>query len=255
MNLLSSLRVAVSLLTIVPIRARPIERRTAPTAMILAPLAVVPVGVGVGLILWLAHRIELPWLVTGLLGVAAAALGTRAFHLDGLADTVDALGSGWNRDKALEIMRKGDIGPMGVIALIIVIGLQASAFGTIADDLGGAAAVGLIICLSRAALSIACVRGVPAARPSGLGALVAGSVPTPVALINSLIMIMIGAGLGILAGVGPIGGMIAVAAGLLAALLLVCWVLRRIGGVTGDVMGASVELAATVTALCCLVNW
>ncbi|HEY9290631.1 MAG TPA: adenosylcobinamide-GDP ribazoletransferase, partial [Microlunatus sp.] len=119
----------------------------------------------------------------------------------------------------------------------------------------GAAAVGVIICLSRAALAIACGRGVPAARPGGLGALVAGSVPLPAVLISSVMVIMIGAGLGILAGIGPIGGLISMAAGLVGSLLLVAWVVRRIGGVTGDVMGASVELTTTLVSVCCLLDY
>ena len=48
--------------------------------------------------------------------VAVLAFGTRAMHLDGLADTVDGLGSGWDRERALAIMARGDVGPMGVVA-------------------------------------------------------------------------------------------------------------------------------------------
>ena len=64
--------------------------------------------------------------MVGLLVVTVLALGSRAMHLDGLADTVDGLGSGWDRKRALQVMRLGDIGAMGAVALVIVIGLQAA---------------------------------------------------------------------------------------------------------------------------------
>ena len=72
-------------------------------------------------------------------------------HLDGLADTVDGLGSGWDQKRALQVMRLGDIGAMGAIALVIVIGLQATAIGRVADDLRGAILIGVVVCASRGA--------------------------------------------------------------------------------------------------------
>ena len=93
--------------------------------MVLAPLAVAAAGGGRGAGGLGASAVDLPALVVGLLVVGTLALGTRAMHLDGLADTVDGLGSGWDRQRALEVMRRGDIGPMGVVALVIMLGLQA----------------------------------------------------------------------------------------------------------------------------------
>ena len=94
--------------------------------MIIAPLAVLPVALGrgdrrAGWPRWPAGPV---WCV-GLSVVAVLAVGTRALHLDGLADTVDGFGSGWDRERALAVMRRGDIGPMGVTALVLVLGLQA----------------------------------------------------------------------------------------------------------------------------------
>src|SRR5262249_13090491 len=106
----------------------------------------------------------------GLLTVAAAALLTRGMHLDGLADTVDALGSYKGRERALEIMKSPGVGPFGVVALILVIAVQATGFATVT-------VVGLIVAVAsgRLAGALGCARGVPAARPEGLGALVAGT--------------------------------------------------------------------------------
>ena len=112
---------------------------------------------------WLGRTAGLPSLAVGLLVVGGLALGSRALHLDGLADTVDGFGSGWTAERSLMVMRRGDVGPMGVVALIIVIGLQAVAVGELVQGLPGALLVGVVVCCSRAALCLTCVRGVPAA--------------------------------------------------------------------------------------------
>ena len=188
----ASLRLAVGTLTIIPTGRLPeIDRPAAAQAMIIAPLAVLPLACAVGAVGWLADLGDLPPLAVGWAMVAALALGTRAMHLDGLADTVDGLGSGWDRARSLAIMARGDVGPMGVVALVITLGLQAAALGDVVTDLRGALFAGLIICASRAALVVVCVRGVPPARDHGLGAAVAGSVPAVVAIIDWLAVLMI----------------------------------------------------------------
>jgi len=245
--MLDALRLSVGTLTIVPSGAiDEIDRGTAARAMIMAPLAVVPLAAAVALLGWLAQMSGLPALGVGLLVVGGLALGSRALHLDGLADTVDGLGSGWTAERSLAVMRRGDIGPMGVVALIVVIGLQAASIGELVDGVGGALLVAVSVCCSRAALCLVCFRGVPAARGDGLGAGVADSVPRTAAagcwLAVLLIMTATAAG----TGHGPITGATAAAAAALAVGLLVYRCVRRLGGVTGDVMGAGIETAFTV---------
>ncbi|GAB3925396.1 adenosylcobinamide-GDP ribazoletransferase [Microlunatus endophyticus] len=252
-----SLLSAVGLLTVLPVRGGRFDRRSAAAMMLWAPVAVLPVAVAVALVSWAARLLGLPAPVAGLIGFAVLALGTRAFHLDGLADTVDGFGSGWDRDRALTIMRSGDVGPMGVIALIIVGGLQAYGFGALAADLPGAVTIAVIICLSRTALALACSHGVPSARPDGLGATVAGSVPVPASVIIALASIVIMAGAGILdhgptgAQAGVIGGL----AGYAGCLVLVRHAVKRLGGVSGDVFGAAVEITATIMVVAMLVRY
>src|ERR687894_871018 len=175
---LDGLRLATGTLTVIPSGPIPeIDRSMAARAMGIAPLAVVPlaaVAVGVS---WVTTAAGLPELVVGLLVVGTLALGSRGMHLDGLADTVDGLASGWERNRALKIMRRGNTGPMGAAALVIILGLQAASIGRVAVDLRSAIFVGLVICCSRCALSLVCRRDVPAARSQGLGVAVAGSVP------------------------------------------------------------------------------
>lgn len=244
---LAALRLAVGTLTILPTGPIPnIDRPTAGRAMLLAPLGVLPIAVVTVTIGWLAAVLDLPWLIGGLLMVGALAFGTRAMHLDGLADTIDGLGSGWDRERSLTIMRRGDVGPMGAITLIIIIGLQASALGLVVRTLPGALIAAVIISLSRGALALVCRAGVPSARPDGLGVAVAGSVSRSAAALTWLGIAVVVAALALLRPGSVIGPLIAVLLAAVVVIGLVRHCVRRLGGVTGDVMGAAIELAFTV---------
>jgi adenosylcobinamide-GDP ribazoletransferase len=245
--MLDALRLSVGTLTVVPSGAiGEIDRGTAARAMIMAPLAVVPLAAGVALLGWLAETFGLPSLVVGLLVVGGLALGSRALHLDGLADTIDGLGSGWSAERSLAVMRRGDIGPMGVVTLIIALGLQATSIGELVDGVGGALLVGVTVCCSRAALCLACLRGVPAARGDGLGVGVADSVPRTAAASCWLAVLLIMTAAAAGTGHGAISGALAATAAATAVGFLVYRCVRRLGGVTGDVMGAGIEIAFTV---------
>lgn len=245
--MLDSVRLAVGTLTVVPTGAIEVTPRIARNAMLLAPLAVLPlaaVAVGAGRLGTLAGW---PALVNGLLVIAALALGTRALHLDGLADTVDGLGSGRPADRALDIMRRGDVGPMGVVALLLVLGLQAVAVGALLAR-GDWLLPGILICGSRLALVVSCALGVPAARPDGLGSAVAGTVPR---LAGVLAWLVLGAVLALVVRPWWAGVLLAVA-GLATSVLLTAYVVRRLGGITGDTLGFAIELTLTVLLLAAL---
>jgi adenosylcobinamide-GDP ribazoletransferase len=260
--MLDAVRLAVGTLTMVPSGGIvQIERRTAAQAMIIAPLAVLPLAVAVALLGWLASTVGLPSLAVGLLVVGGLALGSGALHLDGLADTVDGFGSGWTvlsstaratdarsaaRERSLMVMRRGDVGPMGVVALIIVLGLQAVSAGALITGVSGALLVGAAVCCSRAALCLTCVRGVPSARDDGLGVAVADSVPRAAAAGCWLAVLLIMTGAAWMSGHNPVSGMLATVAAAVMVGLLVYRCVRRLGGVTGDVMGAAIEIAFTV---------
>ena len=232
------LRLAVTTLTVLPVRAGPVDRAAAAVAMSVAPAVGALLGVALAATLWLAREAGAPALVAAGMTVAAAALLTRGMHLDGLADTIDALGSYRTGPAALEVMKKADIGPFGVAAIVLSLLLQTAALSGL-----GAAAVVTAFAAGRLAITVTCRRGIPAARPQGLGALVAQTVPAPVAAI---IAILVTAAATATVPGRPWQGPAAVAAALLVVLTLDRHAVRRFGGVTGDVLGAATELATTV---------
>jgi adenosylcobinamide-GDP ribazoletransferase len=227
-----------------------VDRSVAGLAMVLAPLAALPLGAAAALVVLLADLVDLPALATAYVVLLALALGTRAFHWDGLADTADGLTASYSPERSLEVMRTGPVGPAGVVAVVLLAGLQGASLATVLRHDHAWWAVGLLVCASRACLPLACVRGVPAARGDGLGATVIGSVPVVGALGSLLVAAVAVAvaahGLGS-AWTAVVGVVLMVTAVLV--LLLRC--VRRLGGITGDVLGAAVEVSLAVLLLAC----
>jgi adenosylcobinamide-GDP ribazoletransferase len=244
----AGLRLAVTLLTVVPVRSGRVDRESARWAMTLAPVAGLIVGVVAAVVLVVSGWLGFGSLLAAALAVAAMALLTRGLHLDGLADLADGLGSGKPAAEALAIMKKSDIGPFGVITLVLTLAVQVAA---IAET--RVAAVVVAAMTGRLAVTWACRSGVRAARPDGLGALVAGTVR----LRDAVAVTVLTAAAGALAALtGPGGGVrdavlgaSAVLAGLVASAALLRHAVRRLGGISGDVLGALVETAVTVALL------
>lgn len=241
---------SIGLLTVIPVGdIGDVDRRLARSAMLLAPVVGMVLGALGALVLVAVHTLVptmLGALLSAVLALSALAYLTRALHLDGLADTADALGSGKRAEAALEIARRGDAGPFGVVTLLFVLLVQASALAVVVEAGWGAPALVLAVVTGRVAAVLACTRGIPPARPDGLGALVAGTIPR-IASAAWVILIVIGS-FGVGVWLGAPGGWampLAVAIGIALALALVARSRRRLGGITGDVLGASVEVATT----------
>ena len=238
------LLLALSWLTVLPVRTGAPTPPVAAAAIRWAPLVGALLGAAAGALLLALTALAVPPLAGGLLAVGFLALATRGMHLDGLADTADGLGCYGPPERALAVMRDGAAGPFAVVTLVVVVGTQAvslaalSARGPAVLTLAALAAA-----TGRAAFAWVSRRGVAAARPGGLGATVAGSQPWWVAA--GWWLVLAGAGFGL---AGP-RGVLAVALAAAVTTLLARHTARRFGGMTGDVLGAANELATTVALL------
>jgi adenosylcobinamide-GDP ribazoletransferase len=188
-------------------------------------------------------------LLAAAVGVATLALLSRGLHLDGLADTADGLGSRATAERALEIMRRSDIGPFGVVAIVLVLLVEVGALTTIAGQgvWVGAAALAVAAATGRLAAVHAAVPRVRSAREAGFGALVAGGVPPLGAALLTAAVLGAGAALAAAVAADPLAWPVAQAAALLITAGLRRHVTRRLGGVTGDVFGALIEGATAAT--------
>jgi adenosylcobinamide-GDP ribazoletransferase len=251
-----SWRVALSLFTVIPAGVGgDLDEGAAARAVFWLPV----IGAGLGL----AGGAAMVFVAAGqrsperqLLGAALAmmllALATGGLHLDGLADTADGLGSRRPADQALEIMRRSDAGPLGVATLVLVLLVQVCALAALPR--GWAEAAGLVLAAVTSRVAVVLATGSPSARPTGFGALVAGrtSAAGRAASVVVLLGAVVAAGLA-LGGVSAAArGAAAAAAGLAVAALLRWAAVRRLGGMTGDVFGAVIELS-TATVLLVLV--
>ena len=247
---MNALRLAFGLFTAVPVGRLPeVGRRSAGAAILLAPLTTLPLLVVLAGGHLLVAVAGVPPLVVGAVVLVCEALVTRAMHLDGLADTADGLSAGYDAESSLRAMKASDVGPSGVAAVVLALLLQASCLSALLPHAAGAVAAGLAWVTSRQALSWACRRGVGAARSTGLGAMVAGTVPVAAALTGTVALAVAGWGAGTVAvGTPTRSALVAVAvvcAAVLGALALLRRSRTRLGGVSGDVFGAVVEVALT----------
>lgn len=244
------MRLALSWLTVLPVPAGRVDAAVARTAIALAPLVGLLLGTIAAGALSGMDGLGVRPLLAGLLTVGLLAVLTRGMHLDGLADTADGLGCYGPSQRALAVMRDGGAGPFAVVTLIVALGAQAIALAAIVSS-GRWPAVVLAFAAGRAAFGICCRRGVPAARPEGLGALVAASQPIAIPVTTWLLL----AGAGALAVPGRWWlGVIAVVLAAGGVVLLGKHTERRFGGVTGDVLGAACELAVTTVLVVCSIS-
>ncbi|MET9800759.1 adenosylcobinamide-GDP ribazoletransferase [Streptomyces sp. NPDC006368] len=245
---LDGIRFAFGTLTVLPVRVTRWDRGAARTGMLWAPLAGLVVGAVAAAAGGLLLLLGAGPLLAAVASAAVPAVLTRGLHLDGLADTADGLGSGKPAEDALRIMKQSDIGPFGVITLLFALLAQVAALHGLYGQGWAYGAVGAVLSgtVARLALTLASRSSVPAARPEGLGAVVAGTVPGRAAFGVAGPVVAGCAAAGLLFGAyGAAGHVLAALGGLGAAELLLRRCVRRFGGVTGDVFGAVAETAAT----------
>ena len=230
---------AIGFLTRLPVPSKVFDGASAPSASLAWYSAV---GLLIGGLLWgLAWLLSTapPMLAAALLLVAWVGL-TGGLHLDGLADSADAwVGGLGDRERTLAIMKDPRSGPMGVVALVLVLLLKFAALASLARP---SAALWLAPLLGRAALTAAFM-AMPYVRSGGIGS---GLADTPrAASIAGLALALI---------LALCDGWHGLRALLVALAVFACWrlaCLRRLGGMTGDTCGALTELveAAVLVAL------
>lgn len=231
---------ALTFLTTVPLaRVARVDARDVARGAWLFPL----VGGGIGALAGLAADVtadQLPALAAGAVAVAVAALVTGAMHLDALADAADALG-GRTRERALEIMRDHAVGAFGATALVLVLVLDAALLGALGER-DEAALAGLAAGAAGRAAMVAPAAFLPDAREepgrgrviSGIGSRSAGAA----VLLAVLLALPAGA-----------AGLWALAAAAVVTVATSVHARRRLGGLTGDVLGATGKLAETAALL------
>ena len=208
--------------------------RTVPRVL---PLAGLLIAVPAALVLVLAWEIRLGPFVAAALALVALALITGAMHEDGLADVADGFGGGQSRERILEIMRDSRIGAYGGTALFLGLALRAAMLATLLDRSGSLAAVALLFAaaLSRT-VALVPLAILDPARPGGAGAAVGR--PTRATLAVAGLICLILAGIAAALGLPPLGLGLALILAPLAAFGLSALAERKIGGQTGDVVGA-----------------
>lgn len=242
--------VALQFLTRLPVRLSHFEPAWLNDCVRHFPLVGMLVG-GVGAAVLVGAAQLWPAWVAALLALAATVAFTGGFHEDGLADTFDALGGVVPREKALAIMKDSRIGSYGALALVLSLVLRAALLAVLATRplVGAVAALVASHAFARAAAV-----GVMVSLPYGGDAEHAKAKPLALAvaprnlLVGLLWCALLAGGLGA-AGVPGARLLLAAAAALVVALGMRQWLKRRLGGYTGDGLGATEQLAEVAVLL------
>ena len=233
---------ALQLLTRLPVPSS--SRPSRPEELGLAVLFFPVVGLVIGALLVGLHTALWPVDpgVLAALVLAAWVLLTGGLHLDGLADTADAwIGGQGNRDRTLAIMKDSRSGPIAIVAIVLVL---LAKFAALQALLAGDARVILLLApaLGRTVIVLLLIT-TPYVRPDGLGAPYASYLPR---LSCGLLVLLIAAAT--VAVLEWQGGALLAALGV----GLAGWrhgLMARLGGTTGDTLGAACELAETIALL------
>lgn len=240
-SLLADVTDCIGFFTCLPVAGAAAPDRAFAPALWAAPVAGLVVALVAALFMAIAAGLGMPATICALVAVAAAMIVTGALHEDGLSDTVDGFFGGFSRERRLEIMKDSRIGTFGAAVLVFSVALRAAALAAIGPSWEAASALVAAHMASRALLP-AMMHAMPAAKPEGLAASVGA-----VARDTALAALALGVAALLLLGLP-----VAFATGLALALIFLFvrqQATDRIGGHTGDVVGALQQLAE-ITVLC-----
>ena len=217
------------------------DGRVATTAH-LFPLAGLVIALPAAFTLWLLMALDADPLVAAVVALGVLTLTTGALHEDGLADCADGFGGGASRDRALEIMKDSRIGTYGAIALILSFGLRAATLSTLATELSPLAAAAIfaaIAPLSRA-MMVTHWQALPSARANGT----AVSAGQPDVFIGALALATgtVLSGILLIYALSFASLLLTLVAMAIAATLMSRRATSKIGGHTGDTIGATEQV-------------
>ncbi|MBK1791290.1 adenosylcobinamide-GDP ribazoletransferase [Persicirhabdus sediminis] len=257
-----SIRASVLFLTRIPLGGYPYSDEENKWSTAHFPLVGAMLGVLAALVYCLAFSVLGPWPASFLM-LGVMCLLTGGFHEDGLADTADAIGGAYNREKLFEILKDSRLGSFGTLALVVVIGFKMSCLATLPDKVLASAAVGdhslaltmlgllvftqslsrlfpviLLVCMPYATTDAAAKsRQVSRADwRQGVTAIIWAALVLAVLVFTQLISVE-------LVGVSLLAGSV-------LAVLLARYFHYRAGGVTGDFLGASQQLIEVTLFIC-----
>lgn len=252
---MEELIITFSMYSILPTPHLEWRERNMRLTMGLFPLVGVAIAAGLAGIGFLHQQLAVPGLaVTAFLLTIWPVIISGGLHLDGFADTADALGSHRDRETKLKIMKDPHAGPFAVISCILVLLLQFSSWNDLLVTLSGASLaaswriwlqLALIPVLSRVLAGLG-VCLLPPARPDGLVKIFRER------LAPGVIWLLAGEGLLVAAvwiGLNPLAGLISLLAAMLASLGCGWMSLKIFGGTTGDLTGFSLVICETVLLL------
>jgi adenosylcobinamide-GDP ribazoletransferase len=233
--------VAFSFMTRLPLGGPMLERERLGGAVALFPLVGLCLGAA---LLVLARGLALfgEAEITAFILLLTWVLVTGALHLDGVADLCDALGAGrGGRERTLSILRDSRIGAFGATGLALVLLGKWVALAALAR--AGVSAPLLVAPMVARWISVCILFCLPAARAEGLGWTMASATRHKHVIVASVICVL---------GAIPAGwaALLPSVAGVLGAVLVAAWARQRLGGMTGDVLGAAIEVAELCYLLC-----
>lgn len=241
----TAVHVALSWMTVLPMPqpTAPMDRRTGGATIAAVPVSGILLGGIAAATAFGLAQTALPSTLIGFLIVALLGLLTRGMHLDGLADTADGLGCYGSPERISEVMRSGTVGPFAVATLVLSLALQGVGFAALVDQ-SRWYEIGFVIALARLAAVIGCRRNLDAVHRDGFGPLVAGTQKWSILGWTAafLAAAIAGAALSIAAWSGVAVTIVVAGCGW----LFTRHCARRMGGITGDALGASFELSVVL---------
>jgi adenosylcobinamide-GDP ribazoletransferase len=239
--------VAAQFLTRVPLSRRVVETHELSRAVAWFPVVGAFVGGAIAVVIALFTRL-LGFDAAIVAGLIFGALLTGAFHEDGLADTCDGVGGGFTRDRALEIMRDSRIGAYGAVAIVLLYAARITLFRALGNPMQILLVLPPAAALARAS-SAALMIWLPNARKEeGMAGHVArtlGGATVSIALTLATVITVALCGRAAVA---------LVAAAVLVTVVSALYLRHRLGGVTGDCLGA-VNVAVEVASVAAAVAW